>query len=501
MLQPMPAWIIDPVAWPRGWNALGVALLLIEWLIRVLLIVRIVRRRCPGPESLGWIVLIGLVPFFGLFFYAFMGERQLGMRRVRRHEQIARSVDKAAVADALAGMQDWWQTHGQAQQLARAAQTLTDLPPVAGNTLELIDSASDLLDRLIADIDRAEHHVNMLYYIWGNSAHAGVVCDALARAAGRGVACRVMADAVGSRAWLKGPWPARLRAAGVHVQAGLPVNLFRRRLHRIDLRNHRKITVIDGHIAYCGSQNLTDERVRTRRIPPRYRFWIDATCRIQGPAATALQAAFLADWLTSTDEASIPDIKDYLTIPKPHGTSIVHVVPSGPTSRVDAIHQSLVTMLSVAQREIMMTTPYFVPDAAIKAAIVSASLRGVQVTLILPEQLDNAIVAAAARAHYAELLEAGVRIFHHQGGLLHAKAAVVDGELAMIGSANLDMRSFWINFECTLLVYDAPFAQRVRDLHKKYLGESTEVSKPQWDKRTWAQNLRDNSAQLLAPLL
>jgi cardiolipin synthase len=301
--------------------------------------------------------------------------------------------------------------------------------------------------------------------------------------------------------WLKGPWPARLRAAGVHVQAGLPVNLFRRRLHRIDLRNHRKITVIDGHIAYCGSQNLTDERVRTRRIPPRYRFWIDATCRIQGPAATALQAAFLADWLTSTDEASIPDIKDYLTIPKPHGTSIVHVVPSGPTSRVDAIHQSLVTMLSVAQREIMMTTPYFVPDAAIKAAIVSASLRGVQVTLILPEQLDNAIVAAAARAHYAELLEAGVRIFHHQGGLLHAKAAVVDGELAMIGSANLDMRSFWINFECTLLVYDAPFAQRVRDLHKKYLGESTEVSKPQWDKRTWAQNLRDNSAQLLAPLL
>jgi len=445
MLQPMPAWIIDPVAWLRGWNALGVALLLIEWLIRVLLIVRIVRRRCPGPESLGWIVLIGLVPFFGLFFYAFMGERQLGMRRVRRHEQIARSVDKAAVANA--------------------------------------------------------HHVNMLYYIWGNSAHAGVVCDALARAAGRGVACRVMADAVGSRVWLKGPWPARLRAAGVHVQAGLPVNLFRRRLHRIDLRNHRKITVIDGHIAYCGSQNLTDERVRTRRIPPRYRFWIDATCRIQGPAATALQAAFLADWLTSTDEASIPDIKQYLAVAKPSGDSIVHVVPSGPTSRVDAIHQSLVTMLSVAQREIMMTTPYFVPDAAIKAAIVSASLRGVQVTLILPEQLDNAIVAAAARAHYAELLEAGVRIFHHQGGLLHAKAAVVDGELAMIGSANLDMRSFWINFECTLLVYDAPFAQRVRDLHKKYLGESTEVSKPQWDKRTWAQNLRDNSAQLLAPLL
>jgi cardiolipin synthase len=150
------------------------------------------------------------------------------------------------------------------------------------------------------------------------------------------------------------------------VQPGLPVSIFRRRLHRIDLRNHRKITVIDAHIAYCGSQNLTDERVRTRRIPPRYRFWIDATCRIQGPAATALQAAFLADWLTSTDEESIPDIKDYLTIPKPHGTSIVHVVPSGPTSRVDAIHQSLVTMLSVAQREIMMTTPYFVPDAAIK---------------------------------------------------------------------------------------------------------------------------------------
>lgn len=511
----MEQWLTHLAGWLSGWNAIGLAIVFVEWLIRLGLTVQILKRRRPGPDALAWIALIALLPVLGLLVYLLLGEQRLGTRRVKRHEQIAAAVAASAIEANRAMLQDWQRRAGSEQMLASAVTRLTGLDPVVGNRVDLIDDAAAMLDHLIGDIDDAQHHVHMHYYIWGNSPRAGVVCDALCRAAQRGVTCRVVVDAVGSRAWLKSETPARLREAGVQVVAGLPVNFFRRRLHRIDLRNHRKITVIDARVSYCGSQNLIDERVRVRRLPRRERYWLDATCRIEGPATVALQAVFLADWLTSSDE-QVADVGRYLTVPPvaEENGSIVHVVPSGPSSHVDAIHQSIVTMLSLARERVTMITPYFVPDEAVMAAIVSAALRGVVVTLIVPEQLDNYTVAAAARSRYAELLDAGVRIVHHRpgcqsqpgsaeaaAGLLHSKCAVVDGKIAMIGSANLDMRSFWINFECTLMVYDARFCDELVRLCEKYESEGYVVTRAAWAERKWWQHLRDNAAQLLAPLL
>jgi len=490
-----------------------------EWLIRVLLIARILSRRCPGPESLGWIVLIALVPLIGLTTYVLLGERQLGLSRVRRHDEFEQQLvpgvkGQGAAQASTHPTQEWWARAGPCQQLAKAAEAVTGLEPTSGNELELIDHAPALLERLAIDIDAAEHHVHMIYYIVGQSESCVKVYEALERASARGVVCRFMADHVGSLAFFRSSWPARLQAAGVRVQRGLAVNIFRRRLHRIDLRNHRKIAVIDGAIGYCGSQNLLDERVRTRRVPLRKRPLLDANVRARGPCVRDLQLSFLADWLTGHPEhdretQELTGDGAYLRTPERAGSSVVHVIPSGPLSRTDAIHQSIKTMLNVAHKSVVMTTPYFVPDEALKASIINASLRGVDVTLILPAHLDNYTVAAAARAHFAQLLESGVRIMQHvphkadldSGGLLHSKCAVVDDEAVMIGSANLDMRSFWINFECTLLIYDEAMARDLKRLHERYLGESVRINPAVWAKRTWWQNLRDNAAQLLAPLL
>jgi cardiolipin synthase A/B len=268
---------------------------------------------------------------------------------------------------------------------------------------------------------------------------------------------------------------------------------------RVDLRNHRKITVIDGRVAYCGSQNLTDETFtnpRTKKLAS----WIDITARIEGPCVYELQTVFLQDW-THDSEEELGDLAQFFPAFADAGTSVAQVVPSGPQMGRKTIHSALLAMMYAAREEIVMTTPYFVPDEAMKAALIGAALRGVSVVLVLPDELDMPIVAAASRAHYEDLLEVGIRILHHEGGLLHAKTAVIDRELALVTSANLDMRSFWLNFEVSLVVYDVDFAGLLRFSQTKYIGQSHEVFLDEWRARPRLRRFVDNIAQLAGPLL
>ncbi|MDX2016384.1 MAG: phospholipase D-like domain-containing protein, partial [Planctomycetota bacterium] len=307
----------------------GITLVALEWLLRLGLVTRILLRRTPASDALAWITFIALVPVFGFLVYLLMGETPLGRRRRRAHDKLEREAEaRGREALACVGAATAWPIDALSASMIRLGSAVGGLPAVGGNELELFDDAPTVLDRLRADIDAAQHHVHMLYYIWGDSPGARAVVDALERAARRGVQCRLLADAVGSSAWLSSAAAARLRAAGAQVEACLPVNPFRRSLHRIDLRNHRKLAVIDGSVAYCGSQNMIDDRVRVRRIPPKYRTWIDTSVRLRGPAAIALQAAFLGDWLSDSREA-ITDFAPYLTVPESPGATLVQVLPSG----------------------------------------------------------------------------------------------------------------------------------------------------------------------------
>mgnify|MGYP000163561688 CR=1 FL=1 len=478
-----------------AWTTFGV-----NWLIRIVLTLRIILRRTPVPQSLSWLVMVWVFPILGLFIYALIGESRLGSRRVKRAIEVMTALRaKGAENWPPHAVEDPGGDQPDLTELARLCTRVAGKPPLRGNEIELLDDANLVLKLLVADIEAAQHHVHLLFYIWMPTNGGARVAEAVARAAARGVTCRVLVDSAGGRAFWKSSLPNMMRSAGAKVEHALYVRWWRAVLARIDLRNHRKIAVIDGTLAYTGSQNLTDETFRsrrTRKIGP----WIDAMVRIRGPAAKALQSVFLSDWQLDTDE-DLGDLAPYFPLIEPRPGPIVHVLPSGPGAEPDAIHQAVLAMIFAARRELVMVTPYFVPDEATKVALINACLRGVEVTLILPDHLDMPLVAAASRSHFEDLMDAGVKIACHCEGLLHAKSFVVDQRLAVIGSMNFDMRSFWLNFEVTLFIYDEPFARELRALSQRYLDESEMLDLATWRTRSVTRRFLDNSAQLLGPLL
>ncbi len=467
--------------------------------MRAVLCLRVIMRRQPMPASLTWLVMLMFAPIVAPILYLFIGENRLGYRRAKRIERATQSLDREAYTILERLMAAHTPIKEEYQRFAHLGNAVGGYEPAGGNSIELMDDASEVLDHLIADIENSTNHCHLLYYIWMPASKGVEVGRALIRAAQRGVHCRVLVDAVGSKKFLRSDLYEEMQKGGVSVVAALPVNPLRMLFARIDLRNHRKIAVIDGRVAYCGSQNLTDETFRARKHR-KTGPWIDTTVRILGPAVLPLQAVFLHDWIADSDEM-IASLDPFFPECRAHGQSTIHVIPSGPGPQPSAIRQALLAMLFSANEEIIMTTPYFVPDEATKAALVNASQRGVAVTLVVPDVLDAVVVAAASRAHYEDLLEAGVKILHHMDGLLHAKTVTIDRRLGVITSANLDVRSFWLNFEVSMLVYDPDFAGMLRFLQTKYIGESEQVFLDEWQKRSFVRRFLDNTAQLFGPLL
>jgi cardiolipin synthase len=482
-----------------------------EFGVRLLLVLHVIMRRRPVPVTMAWVLLLLLVPLAGTVLYGLVGENRLGSRRAARHLHLTTHIEERAVGLWRERHSDWTADAQAEAHLAALGTRVGGMPPLRGNSLELIGSTAAFLARLAADIDRATSHCHLLYYIWTDDPEADAVGQALARAAKRGVACRVLVDGVGARDFLRGPSARAMASAGVKVVESLPVRAWRLLLARADLRNHRKIAVIDGAVAYAGSHNLCTARYPDTWLR-RGGEWIDATVRVRGPAVQALQTIFLRDWLLDSEE-HIDDLEPFMEVGATrvgsddapgggHGC-VVHVIPSGPGPQPEAIHHALLTLLYEASEEIIMTTPYFVPDEAMKTALIVASQRGVAVTLVLPERSDMPLVGAAARSHYEDLMVAGVRIVHYTAGLLHSKTITVDRRIGLITSVNFDIRSFFLNFECSLFIYDDDFASQMRFLQTSYMSPavSQELDLHRWQARPVHTRFVQNLAQLAGPLL
>jgi cardiolipin synthase len=479
---------------------LAITLLVLDWLIRLGLGTRVVMRRAPVGYTLAWLSVILFVPLLGAFLYILLGERRLGTRRARRIAELRKPY--RAWLDGLARdfPVSFENMDHAASTLRRLARGTAGIPALPGNSLELIDSAREFLTRLIADIDAAKSSVHLEFYIWQPGGRVNDVVAALLRAVTRGVACRVLVDDGGSPAFARDESIDTLRDGGVKVVSMLEVGVVRAVFERLDLRNHRKIAVIDGAIGYTGSQNIADPGLlkETEDVGE----WIDAMVRMTGPAVEALQVTLLADWEFETFEGidKMADKFDLKRNPKT-GNAVVQVVPSGPGLALSTIQELILTAIYAAERELVLTTPYFVPDDAMRMALLSAAARGVAVTLVVPRRTDSHLVRLAGEAYYEELLEAGVRIARFTRGLLHTKAITVDGDIAMFGSVNLDMRSFHLNFEISLLAYDATFTQRVRRLQEKYILSSDTLELDRWRKRPFVKRFIQQLAQLMSPLL
>ena len=468
--------------------------------IQIVLCLRVIMRRLSVGESLAWILVVFGFPVVGPLVYLLMGELRLGHRRARRFAELFPPIREWLEELPERHKVRWSELGGDCEPLSLLAQRSLGIPTLPGNRLELIGQWEEVFKRLIADIESAENTCHLEFYIWHRGGVVAEVSDALVRAAQRGVVCRVLVDAMGSRAFLASKEATAMRESGVQVLAALPGGLLRMPFVRFDLRMHRKIVVIDGKIAYTGSLNLVDPRYFKQESGVGQ--WIDAMARIEGPAVEALAITFLADWYVESD-ATLEELRETggASAQPQVSHAAVQVLPSGPAFRTDSMEQVLVMAVYAARRELVLTTPYFVPSDALRMALESAARRGVKVILILPAKVDSLTVRYASQAFKGDLLRAGVRVANFDGGLLHTKSVTVDGELSLFGSLNLDPRSFRLNFEISVAIYDGDFTQKLRALQQTYLDQAELMDLEGWNRRPIRQKFAENCARLLGPLL
>jgi cardiolipin synthase len=468
-------------------------------LVHLGVIARVILRPHREPASrVAWLAVVIALPVIGILTYILLGETSIGRRRVRRLCAVLATMpdlNKVPGMDSPDLRPRIPETYAHLFQLGHS---VNGFEPVGGNCARLLPDANATIESMVADIDASQDHVHLISYIWLPDNNGLKVVEALKRAAARNVICRAMADGLGSRIMIESPHWKAMQAAGVQVATALPIgNLLLRPFRgRIDLRNHRKLLVIDNRITYCGSQNCTDPEFR---IKARFAPWVDATMRFEGPIARQNQYLFASDWMAQTDADLAPLLRQPVLPGNPGLTA--QVIGTGPTVYNSAMPEVFTTLLYSARRELVITTPYYVPDEAMQTALCASARRGVTTTIIFPARNDSWIVAAASRSYYSDLLTAGVRIYEYEGGLLHTKSLTLDGEVTLIGSANMDRRSFDLNYENNILFYDPNLTAEMRRRQDAYLACSHPVTAETVDQWPMTRRLWNNTIAMLGPIL
>jgi len=458
---------------------------------------RVIWRRRPVGVTIAWLGVIVLAPFLGAICYFLFGESRLGNKTERRMNALLPAY-REWLRKPREAKADWKDLPPEPLEIRELGVRTIGIPAFGGNRLVLHGDSIEAFRSIIADIDGALESVHMEFYIWETGGAADEVAAAVLRAARRGVACRLLLDSIGSGDFLGSHVARELRKGGVRVVEALPVSLVRSFVVRADHRTHRKIVVVDGKVGYTGSLNILDPRAF--KLSAGVGRWVDAMARVEGPAVEALALVFLVDWELATDEG-LPQMSRHVKAPPRVGGSNVQVIPSGPGFAPEAIHKLILTAIYAARKHLVLTTPYFVPSDALQIALVSAAERGVDVTIIVPARNDSALVHYASRSTFDDLLAAGVKLFAFEKGLLHTKSITVDGHTSVFGSVNLDMRSFYLNFEISLFVYDREFTGRLFDLQHSYLEGSRRIDPAEWARRPLKMRLVENLVRLLGPLL
>ncbi len=467
-------------------------LVVISFTLRILL-----REDLSPPARLAWFVVLTALPIFGSVVYFLFGEANLGKAARSNQAAISGQIRQSAVPAIGSDGNAALMIEQPYQPAFTYAASINGFSPVMGNTAELMTDADATVAQMVADIDAATSHVHVLYYIWLEDRTGTALSEALIRAAGRGVTCRAMVDGLGSRALIKSGLWRRMEGAGVLMAVALSLKNPLRTMvtSRLDMRNHRKITVIDGRITYCGSRNSADPEFL---VKAKYAPWVDIMLRFEGPLALQNQLLFAGDWMQATGEGL--DQFDLRPMPQQGGFPAV-ALGVGPTERKGATPQLFSAIIGCARHTVTLSTPYFVPDATVLEALCAAAHRGVAVTLIFPMVNDSWIVAAASRSYYRRLLEAGCVIHEFKPGLLHAKTLTVDGRISLIGSSNLDLRSFDLNYENNILFQDRKLTEEIRNRQDAYISESERVTRKTVFAWSYSRRIWNNVIATIGPVL
>jgi cardiolipin synthase len=458
-----------------------------------------VRRRDPSA-TMAWILFVALAPVVGAVTYLVWGRSRV--RHAARRSRIADAHLKEVLSHF--DVRSQWTTPAALERDARTATQITlgnamaSTPASSGNSVRVLAGAAETYRELAEAIDAAADHVHVEFFIFQPDEVGSALRDRLVARAAAGVQVRVLCDAIGSRGLPSSFWKPLHDAGGVAAYFRPIWKLMprMRRRDRVDLRNHRKIVVVDGRTAFTGGINVGREYLG---LDPKIGHWRDTHIRVDGPAALSLQETFLHDWSMATGD-NVDHARFFPCCPM-NGTEVVQVIDSGPDDYWSAMELYIAQAIASAHQRVWITNPYFIPSPALEATLVASGLRGVDVRLLLPARSDSLIVAAASRSYYEELLSAGVRIFEYQRGFVHAKTMVVDDWMATVGSANMDMRSFNLNFELNAFVFGHSLCDELADHFEADMERAHEVDLASVTATGLPRRLARGMARLLSPLL
>jgi len=464
-----------------------------EWALRVAALVLVPRRR-TAASARAWLLLILFQPWPGVVLYLLIGRAYLPRRRLQLEAEIRATIRKVE-PELTDGVRVAWDRDAAdtAPALALAAR-LSEFAPTDGNAFTLLPDYAPALDRLRSDVEASTQSVHLLYYIFAADATGEAMSAALERAAGRGVVVRVLLDAIGARDGLARFGP-QLRAAGAEVVPMMPLRLWGRNAARLDLRNHRKIAVIDGTVAYFGSQNIVGAGANAGMTNE------ELAVRATGPVVRHLDAVLLADRYLEVE--NLPPEADLAKVtPGIGGTgALAQVLASGPGYAEGTTEAVMIALMYGASSSVVLTAPYVVPNPAFLAAMCTAAQRGVGVELIVDRTSNKPLVQLAQSSYYDEMLAAGVTICEHEGSFLHAKHMSIDDDTVIIGSSNLDIRSFALNAEVSVLIRDRDVASHLHAIQARYRANSIEVTAEQRARRSATRRTLENLARLTDAVL
>lgn len=472
---------------------------ILDLTIRVAAIIIVPRNRRP-TAAMAWLLAIYFIPLIGVFLFLLIGNPRLPRKRRRVQQEINQYIRETSEALDFGTLRphapNWFTS------LVTMNRNLGAMPLAGDNSAHLISDYQESLDAMADAIRAAERYVHIEFYILQSDASTDNFFRAMEEAAARGVRVRVLLDHWANRGkpYYKRTL-RRLDAMGAQWHLMLPVQPLKGKYQRPDLRNHRKLLVVDGRVAFTGSQNITDSTYNLKKNIRRGLHWVDLMARIEGPVVASVNAVFLSDWFSETSEP-LSDIEMFELDPaSPPGDLDCQIVPSGPGFEFENNLKLFAALLYAAEQRIIIVSPYFVPDEALLLAITTACQRGIHVELFVSEEGDQAMVYHAQRSYYEVLLRAGVKIWMYKKPfILHTKSLTVDDEVAIIGSSNMDMRSFGLNMEISMLVRGEEFVREMRAVEDQYRSLSRELTLEEWEKQPLRSTILDNLARLTSAL-
>lgn len=466
--------------------------------ILVVIIMIVLENRSP-LKTISWVLVLLLLPGLGIFLYIFFGQNfrkekiiaRKGLRSHHRLNYLAHSQITQLADGSLSGQDIAREPTGIVRLLLNNSSSVI----TTGNEVTFLNNGTEKFEALIHELNKAQHFIHLEYYIFAEDKIGNQVKEILKDKARLGIEVRLIVDDVGS--WeLKDSFYQEMRDAGIEVYSFLRVH-FPLLTSKINYRNHRKIVVIDGHVGFIGGYNIAD-RYKDGDIKS-YGIWRDTHIMIEGDAVNSLQNIFLIDWyFVSQTELSDPK---YFPSSKPVSNKVMQIVPSGPDSDWPAIMMGIVQAIVTAKDYVYIATPYFTPGESVLSAMKMAALSGVDVRIIIPEKSDAFITLLCSRSYIREMLEAGVQVYFYQKGFLHSKTLVVDDRISIVGSANMDFRSFEQNFEATAFIYDGQTAEEMKRTFLRDQADSEIILLPEWTDRPHIEKVKESFARLFSPLL